>query len=600
LVYAPDGLSGDQFGQTVAVSGNWLAVGAPGKQSSRGAVYIFEWSGSSWVHVKTFSSPVVPDTDYALDSIALDGNWLVVGAKWRNNVGTRDGAAYVYRYNGTSWNLDQTLSPADAADDLKFGRSVAIDGTDIVVGAPSAGVNVEAAYIFSYNGTDWIEGTKLTASDGTAGDGFGTSVSIDGSTIAVGSPYDDGTYSNEGSAYVYFDEVETHKLGTSPDADDNFGMAIAVEGNVVAVGMPNDDITGTDSGSVCAYTIAPEAARLEFSSQPTNIIFGGTITPEVTVYDQFDQVFTDVLSVTVAFDTNPTGANLTGTTTVSTSGGVASFSLGVDAVGTGYTLEATSGSLSVISDAFDVTSAPPPATKFVILNPADGTVDSPITVTIQAQTATSTVVTTYQDDVTLVASGSATGDGLVNIVNGQGTIQISNTIAETVVLTLQDSQSTGLNVSSTQDALFGVGAATDLVFTISPLDADVDEVLSAAMVDIVDQYGNPRVDTGISITVALSTNPEGAVAYGTTTVATIGGISAFTDVRVDKAGTFTLVATSGILGSDTSTPFTISTPPSPPDDNGDDDRICGAGPGTSLLGWLMPLAGVLFAMRRRK
>jgi len=598
LVYAPDGVSGDRFGDTVALSGNWLAVGSPGRQTSRGAVYIFQWSGSAWTYVKTFVSPVTSDTNYAEDSMQMAGEWLVVGAEIRNYSFTRDGVAYVYRYNGASWNLDQTLSPSDAGDDLRFGRSVSIDGTTVVVGAPSIGAVAEGAYVFTYNGSDWIEDGKLTPSDGTAGDGFGTSVGVDGSMIAVGSPYDDGTYSNEGSAYVFVDGTQKYKLTTSPDADDNFGMAIAVGGDVVAVGMPNDDTSGTDSGAVCAYEIPAEASSLEFTTHPSSIVLGGTIAPQVTVYDQFGQVFTDTLSVTIAFDTNPTGASLTGTTTVSTSGGVASYSLGVDTIGTGYTLSATSGSLSVISDAFNVTSPADPATKFVILNPIDGTVDAPITVTVQAQNSSNAVVTTYQDDVTLVASGSATGEGLVSIVNGQGILQLSDTVAETVVLTLQDSQSTGLNVSSTQDVVFGVGAATDVQFVVEPIDVQVDAAMQTIIVTVLDQYGNLRSDTGLSVTVALAANPEGAVAYGTTTVTTIDGDATFSDVRVDKAGTFTMVATSGILGSDTSTPFTVTDAPVPPD-NGDDDKVCGGGTGTTFLGWLLPLAGLFLTYRRK-
>ncbi|MGA2417678.1 MAG: dockerin type I domain-containing protein [Candidatus Staskawiczbacteria bacterium] len=99
----------------------------------------------------------------------------------------------------------------------------------------------------------------------------------------------------------------------------------------------------------------------------------------------------------------------------------------------------------------------PAISKFVIINPTDGTVDAPITVTVQAQRTDNSIDTSYQQDVTLVASGSATGAGLVDIINGVGTKNISDTVAETVNLSLSDTQGTGLNVSSTQDVVFSAG-----------------------------------------------------------------------------------------------------------------------------------------------
>ena len=94
------------------------------------------------------------------------------------------------------------------------------------------------------------------------------------------------------------------------------------------------------------------------------------------------------------------------------------------------------------------------ATKFMILNPTDDVVGNTITVTVQAQDDNSSIVTTYNSDVTLLVSGSATGGGLVDIINGVGTISISDQVAETVSLTLSDTQETGLDVTSTETVVF--------------------------------------------------------------------------------------------------------------------------------------------------
>lgn len=94
------------------------------------------------------------------------------------------------------------------------------------------------------------------------------------------------------------------------------------------------------------------------------------------------------------------------------------------------------------------------AVKFVILKPTDGTVGTPVTVTIEAQKSNNQVDTAYQNDVTLVTSGSATGGGLVDIVNGVGTRGINDSVAETVILSLSDTEATGLDVSSTREVVF--------------------------------------------------------------------------------------------------------------------------------------------------
>ena len=102
-----------------------------------------------------------------------------------------------------------------------------------------------------------------------------------------------------------------------------------------------------------------------------------------------------------------------------------------------------------------VSAAPPTgAVKFIILQPSDSTVNTPVTVTVEARKTGNTVDTAYQNDVTLVTSGSATGGGLVDIVNGVGTLQINDSVAETVTLSLSDTEATGLDVSSTKEATF--------------------------------------------------------------------------------------------------------------------------------------------------
>ncbi|MDP3734881.1 MAG: hypothetical protein Q8R39_00430 [bacterium] len=105
-----------------------------------------------------------------------------------------------------------------------------------------------------------------------------------------------------------------------------------------------------------------------------------------------------------------------------------------------------------------VAAPPSVAVKFFIVNPDDSTAGVPVTVTVEARKQNNQVDTGYQSDVTLVAGGSATGGGVVDIVNGVGTRQINDLVAETVTLSLSDTETTGLDVSSTQTTIFSTGS----------------------------------------------------------------------------------------------------------------------------------------------
>ena len=174
------------------------------------------------------------------------------------------------------------------------------------------------------------------------------------------------------------------------------------------------------------------------------------------------------------------------------------------------------------------------AVKFAFSGaPYSGTVDASITVTIQAQRENGTVVTNYQNDVTLDVGGSATPESvLVNIINGAGTTTIANTVAETVTLSLTDTQGTGLDVTATTSATFAHGAITQ--FTLAgPATLNVGD-RAAFTTTRKDQYGNP-----------VTSGPDTTVYFYTTSTSSS---AVFYDAAID--GT---VITSAIIGSGAST-----------------------------------------------
>ena len=150
---ANDGVGGDQFGISVAISNDTVAVGANhGNRGTSGAVYIFERNQNgveSWGQVKELTADDADLLDEFGISVAIDGDTLVVGA-WAINLLT-GGAAYIFERNQNGvegWGQAQKITASDVAAHDQFGSSVGIDGDTVVVGAESKNSNTGAAYVF--------------------------------------------------------------------------------------------------------------------------------------------------------------------------------------------------------------------------------------------------------------------------------------------------------------------------------------------------------------------------------------------------------------------------------------------------------------------
>ena len=145
-------------------------------------------------------------------SVDVSGNTAVAGAFNDAEVAYDAGAAYVFRFKGSTWTLDQKLTASDGAQGDFFGHAVAIAGSRIIVGAhlnDDLGNKSGSAYIFHDSGAQWYEQAKLLASDGGASDYFGKSVAIDGDVAVIGAEGDDDMGYQSGAAYVF------HRVGAS-------------------------------------------------------------------------------------------------------------------------------------------------------------------------------------------------------------------------------------------------------------------------------------------------------------------------------------------------------------------------------------------------
>ena len=265
------------FGVSVSISGDLAVVGAfldSNGGSSSGAAYIYERNLgglANWGEVKKLV-PSDPDlSDHFGKSVSISGNTVIIGSPLDDDGGTESGSAYVFEKNegGTNnWGQVKKIVSSDPAANDDFGNSVAISDDIIVIGEESdsaGGASSGAAHIYYRNtgGTNnWGHLKKIVASDPAAVDKFGTSVSISGNNLIIGSPSDDDGAVNSGSAYIFNQNFggaenwgEVKKLVASDaGAQDSFGSSVSISGNNVAVGASLNDDAGTDSGSAYVFS----------------------------------------------------------------------------------------------------------------------------------------------------------------------------------------------------------------------------------------------------------------------------------------------------------------------------------------------------------
>ncbi|MFC1601038.1 FG-GAP repeat protein [Candidatus Sumerlaeota bacterium] len=199
----------DMFGESVAISGDTVVVGADEDSdiaNSAGSVYVFTGSGGVWTQQQKLTAADTEASDYFGSIVAVSGDTAVVGARGDDDGGNYSGSAYVFRRSGGVWTQEAKLVAPDPAESDYFGRSVAVSGDRAVIGVlgdDDGGESSGSTYVFTRSGGVWTQEVKLTASDAAASDSFGSSVAVDGARVICGASGDDDPESSSGSAYVF-------------------------------------------------------------------------------------------------------------------------------------------------------------------------------------------------------------------------------------------------------------------------------------------------------------------------------------------------------------------------------------------------------------
>jgi hypothetical protein len=257
-----DAAPSDQFGASVAIDRELAIVGSPRK--GPGGAYLFRHDGSGqWNEIAKLAPGDSTAHKNFGASVAIAGSTVLVGAYGDNAAGTLSGAAYVFRCQPTGqWRQVAKLTALDASANSFFGYSLAIRGNTAVIGAhfdSAAQSNAGAAYIFRCDDAgSWLQIAKLTPADIVKGQQFGTSVALSGSNIVVGSPL-----GNHGSGAAYVFNVSRNGTWrqiakyTASDAShlDWFSESVAISGDTVLIGAHQGDNAAADAGSAYVFQV---------------------------------------------------------------------------------------------------------------------------------------------------------------------------------------------------------------------------------------------------------------------------------------------------------------------------------------------------------
>jgi hypothetical protein len=314
----------DEFGSSVAISGSTIVVGTQYEASNQttitnndgtastdnsaigsGAVYVFKRDANGdWIQDAYLKASNAEAGDGFGYSVAISGSTIVVGAYSEdsnqmtitnadgsasaNNSAAHSGAVYVFKRDANGdWIQDAYLKASNAGANDEFGRSVAISGSTIVVGAygedssqttitnadgsasvNNSAVNAGAVYVFKRDAAgDWIQDAYLKASNAEANDWFGFSAAISGSTIVVGAWQEDSNQTtitntdgvastnnsamNSGAVYVFKRDAagdwiqDAYLKASNAEAGDQFGYSVAISGSTIVIGASGEDSNQT-------------------------------------------------------------------------------------------------------------------------------------------------------------------------------------------------------------------------------------------------------------------------------------------------------------------------------------------------------------------
>ncbi|MEN6611268.1 MAG: IPT/TIG domain-containing protein [Methanoregulaceae archaeon] len=369
ILIASDAEEYDNFGSSVALSGETAVIGARGANGDAGQAYVFTNSGGTWSETAILNASDAAGWSWFGASAALsdDGNTAFIGAPLAT-VSSTDyaGKVYFFTRSGGTWSESAILSAPEAVGDFRyFGDTLAISGDNAVISDIGKNTNPGRAYVYQYDGESWYRTQVLNASDATGYDGFGWSVALRGTTALVGAAWaTSGTTADAGQAYFFtLSSPAPVVAGISPASGTNssatlvtitgtwFNSTAAPVVSLTRTGCSAITMTGTNLSSTSFTAVVPanepagvwnvtvtnQDGQAGTTPSVTYTVIESIPAPEVTGIDPPWGINTSDTSVTIT----GTGFNITGTPVVNlTRTGYANVTLGLVS-GTGTNLVRT-------------------------------------------------------------------------------------------------------------------------------------------------------------------------------------------------------------------------------------------------------------------
>ena len=268
-IRALEDASDNYFGYSAVVDANYAIVGAYGDTEDGyeqvGSAYIFKLEGTGWTQQTKLRAGSPWQMGQLGYSVSLSGDYCIAGAPGDDDQGVDAGSAYIFKREGENWTQKAKLTASDGSAGDGFGGSVSISADYVIVGASKDdedGTRSGSAYIFKRdpNTETWVEQIKLKRSQDTPFDELGISVFINGTSAIVGAHYGNGNTNSCGAAHIYAREpnsenwIEQARVTSSDGAvGDRFGYSVAIEGDYAVIGSHKDDDRGDSSGSVYVF-----------------------------------------------------------------------------------------------------------------------------------------------------------------------------------------------------------------------------------------------------------------------------------------------------------------------------------------------------------
>lgn len=243
----------DSLGSGLDIDGDWVMIGTIGQNGGRGAVYAFRRQGDGWTQHSKLVPPDLQPVDRFGTTVAVSGEWALVGAPQRNNA---QGAVYLYRYDAASdqWQPRGQLQAPGLQQQSGFGTDIALRDGVALVAAPGFLQGMGVVFSYTLQGEAWPLTSMVSAFQMEPGAQFGSSISWDGDLLMVGAP---GASAGAGRVYAFQRDPGTGEWNQSRRfaaaevaPQDFFAATIDQQGGIAVAAS-----LGEDYGAGAAYVL---------------------------------------------------------------------------------------------------------------------------------------------------------------------------------------------------------------------------------------------------------------------------------------------------------------------------------------------------------